>query len=311
MNRSAISESVGHRRLTRAAACHGLAGLCALAAVAVICMAQPAYAQATNPARPAPAGTALTVAALQAASPAPSDMAASAPRSFTHEQLFSLARAWIAKEQQVPADQVQWAALDSRVRIADCSAALQFDYPFSASRETVRVRCTQPAPWQLFLRLTGPIATLPAGQNPINPNPPVRASAPTTVQAPSKTVVVAKQLLQRGTELSANMLEEVQRPALGLDPLAISSLKDAESAEVIRDIPAGTVLRSYDIKRSLMVRKGQSAMLTVGQNGSFQITVRVEAQQDGHLGEQIRLKNPESGRLISGVVTGPNALRGL
>jgi len=29
------------------------------------------------------------------------------------------------------------------------------------------------------------------------------------------------------------------------------------------------------------------------------------------LGEQIRLKNPESGRLISGVVTGPNALKGL
>jgi len=39
--------------------------------------------------------------------------------------------------------------------------------------------------------------------------------------------------------------------------------------------------------------------------------VGVEAQQDGHMGEQIRLKNTESGRLLSGVVTGPNAVRAL
>jgi flagella basal body P-ring formation protein FlgA len=79
----------------------------------------------------------------------------------------------------------------------------------------------------------------------------------------------------------------------------------------MRDIPAGTVLRSYDIKRALMVKKGQNAMLTVGQGSGFVVRVGVEAQQDGHMGEQIRLKNTESGRLLSGVVTGPNAVRAL
>ena len=91
----------------------------------------------------------------------------------------------------------------------------------------------------------------------------------------------------------------------------MTSLKDVELAESMRDIPAGTVLRSYDIKRSLMVKKGQSAMLTVGQGSGFTVRVGVEAQQDGHMGEQIRLKNTESGRLLSGVVTGPNAVRAL
>ena len=173
------------------------------------------------------------------------------------------------------------------------------------------VRGSQPAAWQLILRLTGPIASQPVGQNPNSANLPVRAQAPVTAQAPSKTVVVTRQLLQRGTELNASMLEEVQRPVMGLDPLAISSLKDVVRAEVVRDIPGGTVLRSYDIKRSLMVKRGQSALLTVGQGAGFQVTVRVEAEQDGYLGEQIRLKNSESGRLISGVVTGPNTLKGL
>jgi flagella basal body P-ring formation protein FlgA len=317
MNRPAISDSVSLRRLARAAACHGLAGCAALGAVAVICTAQPAHAQNLAPVRSTPV--------LQGAQPAPmapvalapgqpaAPVVAGAPVSAlppSHEQLFALARAWVSKEQQLPAEQVQFASLDSRVRIAECGQPLQFDYPFSTSRETVRVRCSQPTTWQLFLRLTGP-----ATARQINPAPvqtvSARPSGPVMAQTATKTVVVTRRLLQRGTELNASMLEEVQRPALGLDPLAISSLKDAEAAEVVRDIPAGVALRSYDIKRSLMVRKGQLAMLTIGQGAGFQITVKVQAEQDGHMGEQIRLKNTESGRLISGVVTGPNALKGL
>jgi len=33
--------------------------------------------------------------------------------------------------------------------------------------------------------------------------------------------------------------------------------------------------------------------------------------QDGRMGEQIKLKNPESGRILTGVVKGPNAVDGL
>ncbi len=323
MNGPANCEPISLPGLTRAVACH--AGCAALMALAVICTAEPAHAQNLAPGRATPASSLppaaqtapsapvapVAFAPGQAAVPAVSAAQASAlPPS--HEQLFALAKAWVGKDQQLPVEQLQFAPLDSRVRIADCSQPLQFDYPFSSSRETVRVRCTQPNTWQLFLRLTSPVAGRAASPAPAQTQTvTARPNGPVTAQAATKTVVVARRLLQRGTELNASMLEEVQRPALGLDPLAISSLKDVESAEVVRDIPAGTALRSYDIKRSLMVRKGQSAMLTVGQGAGFQITVRVQAEQDGHLGEQIRLRNTESGRLISGVVTGPNALKGL
>jgi flagella basal body P-ring formation protein FlgA len=49
----------------------------------------------------------------------------------------------------------------------------------------------------------------------------------------------------------------------------------------------------------------------VGNSKDFQITIRMEALQDGRLGEQVKLKNPESGRQVSGVVTGPNLVKGL
>jgi flagella basal body P-ring formation protein FlgA len=287
-------------------------GLCALlgalpdlvqAQIATLATATPTAFAALSP------SSIQSATATAAASPATSPAATLPAAATDHEVLFAQARQWVMAREQLPADQVRFAALDSRVRIAPCRESLQFDYPFSSSRETVRVRCDAPTAWQLFLRLNNPPAALARPAS--NPNAPIRASAAVTMQPPMKTVVVPKRLLPRGTEIDASMLEEVQKPALGLDPLAIGSLKDVARAEAVRDLPAGMVLRSYDIKRSLMVRKGQSAMLTVGQNGSFQITVRVEAQQDGHLGEQIRLKNPESGRLISGVVTGPNALKGL
>jgi flagella basal body P-ring formation protein FlgA len=238
--------------------------------------------------------------------------------------MLEASRQWVAQTQQLAPGQVRFAALDSRVKVEDCEQALEMDYPFNPSRDTVRVRCPQTKPWQLFLRL------LPVSNNPVAPKNPANALVPpispaaaaaaaaggtpaTQPVAPvaTRAVVVTRRLVQRGTLLDASVLEVTERPAQGLDPLAVSSLKDVERAEAMRDIPAGTVLRSYDFKRALMVKKGQNAMLTVGQGSGFMVRVGVEAQQDGHMGEQIRLKNTESGRLLSGVVTGPNAVRAL
>jgi flagella basal body P-ring formation protein FlgA len=137
------------------------------------------------------------------------------------------------------------------------------------------------------------------------------ANAGKTTSAPAKTVVVAKRLLQRGVILQPDMLEEVQASPGNADTQLLSSLKDAQQAELTRDIAAGQALRISDIRRAVMVKQGQSVMLTVGEKSEFQITVRMEAMQDGRMGEQVKLKNPDSGKQVSGVVTGPNTAKGL
>jgi flagella basal body P-ring formation protein FlgA len=60
-----------------------------------------------------------------------------------------------------------------------------------------------------------------------------------------------------------------------------------------------------------LVKKGQMVLLSVGQAQGFQISARVEAMQDGRFGEQIKLKNRDSGRELSGRVQGPNQVVGL
>jgi flagella basal body P-ring formation protein FlgA len=217
-------------------------------------------------------------------------------------------RQWVGQNQNTEPAKVEILPIDPRVNVLECPQPLLIDLPF-ASRESVRVRCAQPA-WQIYLRVqtTAPVTPAPAATNTAQ-----TAQAPKAAQAAApvnRTTVVTRHLIQRGTQLQPAMLEEVSRPTQGLDPQAVSSLQDLIYGEAARDLPAGQVVRSNDIRRAVLVKQGQSALMSVGQGKGFEITIRVEAMQDGRMGEQIRLKNTESGRLLTGTVTGPNAVRG-
>lgn len=82
-------------------------------------------------------------------------------------------------------------------------------------------------------------------------------------------------------------------------------------AEVVRDVRPGVPLKSVDIRPTVLVKRGQTVLMSVGQAQGFQISARVEALQDGRFGEQIKLRNRESGRELSGRVKGPNQVLGL
>jgi flagella basal body P-ring formation protein FlgA len=229
--------------------------------------------------------------------------------------MFNQVKSWMAETHKVKAAEVTIAPLDPRVQIQACSKSLTVDHPFS-SKDTVRVRCVDPV-WQVYLQVSMPLPPPP-------PPPPVQANAPVGVQgkpssssaasavAPvSKTVVVPKKLIQRGTVIEADMLEEVSQTGGQADNSLLQSIKDALTAEAVRDLSAGQALRSSDVRRAILVKQGQLVTMTVGDKSGFLITVRVEALQDGRMGEQVRLKNTESGRQISGVVTGPSMVKGL
>lgn len=220
--------------------------------------------------------------------------AADPPRLLMLQQ----AQQWVASGMGRAPSQVNFAPLDERVQVKTCEKPLVFDWPF-ASRESLRVRClVQPGAWQLYLRLVEA--------------PSVRAFGADTVSEPAKRkVVVAKRFLSRATVLTPDMVELAE---VTVGPSLIGPLDQVtlvQFAELLRDVPAGVPIQAHDLRRAVLVRQGQMAVLSVGKGQGFEIAVRVEALQDGRMGEQVRLKNPESGRSLSGVVTGPNALKGL
>jgi flagella basal body P-ring formation protein FlgA len=226
-------------------------------------------------------------------------------------------RQWMSQTHGVKVQDIVIAPLDDRLKVQACQKSLNVDHPF-ASKETVRVRCPEPV-WQLYLQVSMPatrantpsVVASPAVQNPMAPansGAPVNASPPPNE---ARTIVVAKRLLQRGVILQPEMLEQVQASPGNVDTMLLNTVKDAQNAELTRDIPAGQALRVSDIRRAIMVKQGQTVMLSIGNKNEFQISIRMEAMQDGRLGEQVKLKNPESGRQVSGVVTGLNTAKGL
>lgn len=241
--------------------------------------------------------------------------AQTSPQMGSQASMFNQVKSWMAETHKVKSEEVTIAPLDPRVQIQACSKSLTVDHPFS-SKDTVRVRCVDPV-WQVYLQVSMPVlppVAMPNATASISGKPLISgaSNAPAAVAAPIvKTVVVPKRLIQRGTIIEAEMLEEVTQTGGNVDNSMLQSLKDALTAEAVRDLSAGQVLRSSDIRRAILVKQGQQVTMNVGEKSGFLVTLRVEALQDGRMGEQVRLKNTESGRQISGVVVGPNLVRGL
>jgi flagella basal body P-ring formation protein FlgA len=242
-------------------------------------------------------------------------IAQTSPQMGSQAAMFNQVKSWMAETHKVKSEQVTIAPLDPRVQIQACSKSLTVDHPFS-SKDTVRVRCVDPV-WQVYLQVSMPVPPPVAMANTTastqgKPLASGASNAPSAVAAPMvKTVVVPKRLIQRGTIIESEMLEEVAQTGGNVDNSMLQSLKDALAAEAVRDLSAGQALRSSDIRRAILVKQGQLVTMNVGEKSGFLITVRVEALQDGRMGEQVRLKNTESGRQISGVVVGPKLVRGL
>ncbi len=207
---------------------------------------------------------------------------------------------WVGRQQGIPPDQVQMQPLDPRVKVQACARPLNIDLPFS-SAQTVRVRCPEPV-WQLYVQVQ---TAAPDG----------RASAFVSGQQVGageqrRLVLVTAGALSRGMTVQAQDLR-VQQVSVPAGGVYLDNPSDAVHAEVLRDLPAGTPLRRSDLRPSVLVKRGQVVQLSIGQSQGFMVSARVEALQDGRMGEHIKLKNPESGRTLSGVVRGPNLVEGL
>lgn len=210
------------------------------------------------------------------------------------ETLQQQAQQWASTHPTFQGKSVHVVPVDPRISIQNCQQNLQFEQPFP-NQPAVRVRCVQPQ-WQLFVNLS-------AGQ-PLNTANRSTPAAPVLYK-----VLVSKEVLKRGTVISPEMFSYAEMPVGGMENQIITDTNLLKNMQLVRDLTPNTPLRSYDVKAAVMVKRGQEVQVTAGEGQGFSITMRAEATQDGGLGEQIRLKNVESGRLLTGVITGPNAAK--
>ena len=210
--------------------------------------------------------------------------------------LLSQAQQWIAQEQGVSAQRIQMRAIDRRIQVQPCPAGWTFETPFPG-QPSVRASCESPkAQWFVQWKSPRIQVTLPSA----------RAAAPEPV---AKSALAASRTLPRGSHLDASMVQWVEVPSAQWSAHHLSDITVITGSELMRDMVPGQIIRRQDIRPSVLVKKGQMVSFQVGQSAEFMIVATVQALQDGRIGEQIRLKNPDSGRILTGVVTGLNAVR--
>lgn len=122
-----------------------------------------------------------------------------------------------------------------------------------------------------------------------------------------RRAVFTLSLIGRGSLLSAELLQErIHYGELPRD--SITSLRDLGRATAIRQLAPGQPVRYSDIRPVPAVSKGEIVELTVTR-GAVTVTIDVEATEQGFIGDQIELRNIESGRLVNAIVTGPGTVR--
>jgi flagella basal body P-ring formation protein FlgA len=117
------------------------------------------------------------------------------------------------------------------------------------------------------------------------------------------TIMVSQEIIGRGQKLSsANAALAPFYGALPNDALFANA--GISQMEAIRTIPPGQPIRTSDLRPAALIRQDDTVMLSI-EKGSLTITTLMIALDKGQLGEQITLKNPDSGEQIRAIVTGP------
>ncbi len=173
--------------------------------------------------------------------------------------------------------QVQALPLAPTVRHKTCEA-LQLSAPPQRlfGRVSIHVRCNAPQTWALY------------------------AQVQVDLELP---VVVAQRMIPRGEALTASSLAVEMRPAAQVRSHAVSAMEDALGKATSRSLRSGQVLSANHLTLPDAVRKGERVAIESA-SGRVQINTWGIALENGKVGDQIRVQNERSKRVIHPWVTG-------
>ncbi len=120
----------------------------------------------------------------------------------------------------------------------------------------------------------------------------------------TREVVRAARNIQRGTVILTEDLEMIQETTMRRQGDALVQKEEAVGKQTSRSIRAGTTLTAAMVQEPPVVERGNTVII-LAENDFLKITTRGEALENGRMGESVRVKNLQSGKEFSSIVTGP------
>ena len=169
--------------------------------------------------------------------------------------------------------------LDSLLKLPECSVPLEAfkTTGIKAGRTAIGVRCVAEKKWSIF------------------------TSADIKIY---ETVVVLSRPVQRGEIITKEHLAIEKRDVSKLRGDFVTQTEQIENKQAARQIQAGAILGLRSFIEPMVIKRGDKIIISSIQT-DFAIRMSGVAMMDGTKGQFIRIKNENSGRIISATVIEP------
>jgi flagella basal body P-ring formation protein FlgA len=169
--------------------------------------------------------------------------------------------------------------LDSRLKLAACDQPLEtYNSPngLNGGRGVVGVRCTGSKPWKIYV--------------------PVKIAL-------MESVVVNRRPLVRGQALRADDLVLSEVDVSAVHKAYFTRIEDVVGLRSKRAIASGKTLHAGLLQAAKWVKRGNQVEIVAISDG-LQVRMMGKALADGGRGDRVKVKNLNSGRVITGTVAG-------
>ena len=123
-----------------------------------------------------------------------------------------------------------------------------------------------------------------------------------------REVVVMTRTVRRGKLLTQDMVELSERDVTNLKYGYFTTFEDLVGLKASRPVGAGDIVSRNHVKPIPLVHRGDEIVMTVVSK-HMQLVTSGLALQDGGAGERIRVKNRDSGKIVSGRVEEDGTVR--
>jgi flagella basal body P-ring formation protein FlgA len=132
-------------------------------------------------------------------------------------------------------------------------------------------------------------------------------AAPALADAAIRVVVPARDIA-RGEVLAGSDLTFGTFTGAAMMNGTITSMDAATGMEARRVLHAGETLSAADLRRPIVVSKGQTVTMTFEAPG-VELTAMGRAMSEGGIGDTVTVQNPASFRMVNAVVTAAGTVR--
>jgi len=128
-------------------------------------------------------------------------------------------------------------------------------------------------------------------------------------EAPAQVrIVVPARDIMRGDVIGESDLTFAQVAGTALPPTTVTKFEALNGMQARRMLRAGESIRPDDVRRPVVVTKGQTVTMTFSAPG-VELAAMGRAMSEGGVGDTVTVQNPISFRMVNATVTGPGTVR--